>query len=173
MGKYSENYDKNLNFTKLIKKLKIPTSEIDEFVSLILKFQELFEHVFGDYYIKERTMKNQVYLIIEKKIKNNAPRIINISASHLKLFNDIIYTFKFIKRGKGFDITKKGSDLSTNLKKIRNSHPILFESHGNGVIYPSELGLKLGELIISYNKSNKEIKNILIENYTFIVEEDE
>ena len=109
LGKYSENYNKNLNFTRLTQKLKIPFSEIDEFVSLILHFQEIFEEIFNDYYLKKKRMNNQVYLVVENKNKDNTPRIINISASHLKLFNDIIYTFKFVKRGKGFDITKNGS----------------------------------------------------------------
>jgi hypothetical protein len=89
------------------------------------------------------------------------------------LINDIVYTFKFVKRGKGFDIAKNCSALISNLKKVKSEHPYLFESHGNGAIYPSKLGLKLGELIISYNKSNKDIKTIEIDNYTFIIKSDD
>jgi len=90
----------------------------------------------------------------------------------LKLFNDIIYVFKFVKRGKGFDIYQNGSELLVNLKQLKVEHPYLFESKGNGIIYPSELGLNLGELIISYNKSNREIKKLTVDNFTFIVEKD-
>jgi len=171
LNKYKENYEKKLNFTRLMQQLKIPTSEIDEFVYLILNFQETFENVFKEYRIQKKRQNDQVYLIVEKKIKDNNPRTIKISTSHLRLFNDIIYTFKFVKRGKGFDTTKNGSELLTNLKELKIKHPYLFEVHANRVIYPSELGLKFGGLIISYNKSNKDIKKIEIDNYTFIVEE--
>jgi len=173
LGKYSDNYEKKLNFTRLMQHLKIPTSEIEEFFSLILHFQEKFEHVFKEYRIKKKRQNSQIYLTVEKKVKEKTPRIIKILASDLNLFNDLIYTFKFVKRGKGFDTSKNDSELLTNLKELKIKHPYLFDPHENGVIYPTELGLKLGELIISYNKSNKKIKNIQIENYTFIVEEDE
>ncbi len=172
LGKYSDNYEKKLNFTRLMQHLKIPTSEIDEFVSLILHFQETFEHVFKEYRIKKKRQNSQVFLTVENKIKDKTPRIIKILSSHLNLFNDIVYTFKFVKRGKGFDTSKNDSELLTNLKELKIKHPYLFDPHENGVIYPSELGLKFGELIISYNKSNRKIKNMQIENYTFIVEDD-
>ena len=172
LSKYKENYGKKLNFTKLIQQLRIPNSEIDDFLSIILNFQETFEKVFKDYRLKKERKNNQVYLTIERDYKIKPPNSIKISASHIKLLNDIIYTFKFVKRGKGFDINKNGTELLANLKKLKNKHPYLFESHGDGVIYPSELGLKFGDLIISYNKSNKVINNIQIENCTFIVEED-
>ena len=77
--------------------------------------------------------------------------------------------FKFVNRGKGFDISEGETELLDNLKELKDTHPYLFE--GNGITYPTKLGLQLGDLIISYNKCNRHIKNLTIDNYTFTVEE--
>jgi len=152
--------------------LKIPNSEVDGIIELLLNFQEKFEDVFSKYHIKKYRADNQIYLITERKNQLDSleiPATIKITPSHLKLLNDVIYIFKHVKIGKGFDISKNGSELLTNLKELNNTHPYFFISKGNGLIYPSELGLKLGELIISYNKGNKEVKTLSIENHTFKV----
>ncbi len=173
LEKYKDQFDKKLNFTELLKRLKIPTYEIDEIISFILKFQYIFKNIFQEHELKKQRSNNTVYLVAERIFRNDIPMTVEILQSHIKLINDIVYTFKFVKRGKGFDVTKTGSDLISNLKKVRSEHPYLFESHGNGAIYPSKLGLRLGELIISYNKSNKDIKTIEIDNYTFHIRSDE
>lgn len=177
LGKFQENYSKNLNFSKLMKHLNIPNSEIDEIIYLLLNFQEKFEDVFNKYKLKKIRTNNQIYLITERREKNiiehlEAPGIISITSSHLQVFNDIIYAFKFIKRGKGFDVSNNGTGFLRNIKEVRRAHPYLFESKGNGMIYPSELGLKLGELVLSYNKSNKKIEHLTVENHEFVVKED-
>lgn len=143
---------------------------------MLLNFQNLFESVFNKYVIKKTRLKNQIYFTVEKKdeeiieINDIDPKTVYISSDHLKLFNDIIYVFKFVNRGKGFDISDGKTELLDNLKELKNTHPYLFE--GNGITYPTKLGIELGDLIISYNKSNRHIKNLTIGNYTFMVEED-
>ncbi|MFX1377907.1 MAG: hypothetical protein ACFFA4_02340 [Promethearchaeota archaeon] len=172
LGKFENFYDRKFNFSKLIKLLGIPQSQTDEIISLLLNFQEKFENVFKNYQIRKYRANNQVYLITDKKDeyeKIEIPPTIYISNSHIKLLNDIIYIFKHVNRGKGFDIVKNGSELLSKVKKLRNTHPYLFETKGNCVVYPSNLGLKLGEVIISYNKSNKQFQNITIDNHTFMV----
>ena len=169
LGEFGGNYDKKLNFSKLASLLKIPHSEIDYIIYLLLNFQEKFEKIFRNYYLKKKRENNQVYLIVERKEADNLnelniPKMIEIGAFQLKLFNDIIYAFKFVKRGKGFDIVKNGTDLSTNLKSLLIKYPYLFELKQNGLVYPSHFGLKLGEIILSYNKGNKEFKEIKVEN---------
>jgi len=176
LGEFGGNYDKKLNFSKLASLLKIPHSEIDDIIYLLLNFQEKVEKIFRNYYLKKKRENNQVYLIVERKEADNLnelniPKMIEIGAFQLKLFNDIIYAFKFVKRGKGFDIVKNGSELLTKVKQLRNEHPYLFESRGNGVIYPSQFGLKLGELIISYNKSNKTLDRITFDNHLIEVKD--
>jgi len=173
LEKYKGQYDKKLNFTELVRRLKIPICEVDEIISFILKFQFIFKDIFQEYKLKKQRRNNIVYLIAERMFRDDIPQTVEILQSYIKLINDIVYTFKFVKRGQGFDITKNGSDLISNLKKVKSEHPYLFESHGNGAIYPSKIGLKLGELIISYNKSNKEVKTIQIDNYTFHIKSEE
>jgi len=177
LGQFKKNYDKKFNFSKLVKYLDIPNSGIEDLISLFLNFQEMFEDVFKEYYIKKKWVGNQLYLITEKKPKSEQRgedpiRNVEMTTSQINLFNDIIYVFKFVKRGKGFNITKNGTELSHNVKVLKSEHPYLFTSKGNGIIYPSFVGLKLGELIISYNKSNKEIKKFSIENFIFEVIKD-
>ena len=177
IGGFGDNYDKKLNFSKLARLLKISPSEIDDVIYLLLNFQEKFEITFRNYHLKKKRENSQVYLIAERNQAYNLkelhiPNVIEIDTFQLKLFNDIIYTFKFIKRGKGFDIVKNGTNLSTNLKALLIKHPYFFELKENGLIYPSHFGLKLGNIILSYNKGNKEFKKIIIENHTIMVVND-
>lgn len=172
LARFENRYDRKFNFSKLVKLLKIPQSQTDDLIYLLLNFQEKFDNVFKKYKIKKYLTNNQIYLITERKHeceKIKAPQIIQISSSHIELLNDIIYIFKHVKRGNGFDIVKNGSELLNKVKELRNKHPYLFETKGNGVVYPSKLGLQLGEIIISYNKSNKKIQTINVENHKFIV----
>lgn len=172
LEKFEEHYEKKFNFSKMTELLNIPKTEVDEIIRLLLNFQDLFENVFKKYRLQKYRTGNQVFLITEKKDENETheiPKTIIITDSHIKLLNDIIYVFKHVKRGNGFDIVKNGSELLAKVKGLRNAHPYLFDSRGNGIVYPSELGLKLGEIIISYNKSNRELHEIQINNHTITV----
>lgn len=172
LGKFEDHYDKKFNFSKLAQLLNIPNSEVDKIIYLLLNFQEKFESVFKKYQLQKYRANNHVYLITERKHEyenNEIPDTITISPSHIALLNDIIYVFKHIKRGKGFDLIRNGSELLGKVKQLKEIHPYLFESKGNGMVYPSELGLKLGEVIISYNKSNKTLEKITIDNHTIAV----
>ena len=173
LGKFEDNYDKKFNFSELVRRLNIPHTEIDEFIYLLLNFQEKFENVFLNYRLKKKIENGIIYLTVEKReidsIPIRPPEIITFSPSQVQLLIDIIYTFKHVKRGKGFDVAKNGTKLSSNLKQLRSEHPYLFESKSNGLIYPSPFGLKLGDLIISYNKGNKELTEITIDNTKVLV----
>jgi hypothetical protein len=173
LEKYEGQYEKKLNFTELLKRLHIPPAECDEIISFIFRFQSIFKGIFRDYKLKQQKIGNKVYLLTERSFREDIFYEFDISQSHVKFLNDIIYTFKFVKRGKGFESSQNTSELISNLKKIKAAHPYLFESHGNGAIYPSKLGLKLGELIISYNKSNKNINTIEFDNFIFHIRSDE
>ncbi|MFX0139454.1 MAG: hypothetical protein ACFFDN_37785 [Candidatus Hodarchaeota archaeon] len=155
--------------SKLARLLALSNGEIDQILSLLLSFQEIFIGVFKNYHLKKVRTGNQLYLVCIKKEGTTSkeieiPKIVRFSTSQLKLFNDIIYVFKFVKRGKGFNVSKNCSDLLTNIRRLKTQHPYLFTSHEDGIIYPSEFGLKLGELIISYNKSNKQFKELTVDN---------
>ncbi len=173
LGKFEDNYDKKFNFSELVRRLNIPSTEVDEFIYLLLNFQEKFENVFLTYRLKKKIENGTIYLTVEKReidsIPIRPPEIITFSPSQVQLLNDIIYTFKHVKRGKGFDIAKNGTELSSNLKQLRSEHPYLFEIKSNGLTYPSPFGLKLGDLIISYNKGNRELTEITIDNHKVLV----
>ena len=173
LGKFEGNYDKKFNFSELVRRLNIPNTEVDEFIYLLLNFQEKFESVFLTYRLKKKIENGTIYLTVEKReidsIPIRPPEIITFSPSQIQLLNDIIYTFKHVKRGKGFDIAKNGTELSSNLKQLRSEHPYLFETKSNGLIYPSPFGSKLGGLIISYNKGNRELTEITIDNHKVLV----
>ncbi|MFX0004657.1 MAG: hypothetical protein ACFE9C_13385 [Candidatus Hodarchaeota archaeon] len=175
LGKFEDHYDKRFNFSKLAELLNIPSSEVDGVIYLLLNFQEKFETAFKKYQLQKYHTDNQVYLITEKRHEYRTspiPDTIDISNSDIALLNDIVYVFKHIKRGKGFDIVRDGSELLGKIKKLKEAHPYLFESNGSGVVYPSKLGLKLGETIISYNKSNKPLEKVTIENHRIKVIKD-
>ena len=111
-----------------------------------------------------------MYLVTEKVQRlSTVPSKIRMPQSHINQFNDIIYCFKHVKRGKGFDVRTNGTDLLNNVKELCDYYPYCFQEQKNGLIYPSEFGLKLGEIILSYKKSNKKIEKIDIENTQIIV----
>jgi len=174
---FREDYTKKFNFTKLMEYLKVPKSEIDDIIYLILNFQDKFNDVFKNHILKKRINNGSLYFRAEpKKPKQRLifiPEVIEIKHSVLPIVSDLIYLFKYVKRGKGFDITKNGTDLLKRIKELQEEHPYLFEVKENGLIYPSELGLKFGELILSFSKNNKEFRDIKIDNYSFKVIQDE
>lgn len=175
LNEFQGKYHKKFNFSKLIHLLNIPESESFELLNLIFRFQDLFETVFKQYQIRSRREGNTTYLITKRKDEYLTPVRIQLSNRHTKFFNDLIYTFKSINRGKGFDIANTNDvEFLNNLEHLRSEHPYLFQSNGNGLIYPSKIGLDLGNLIISYNKSNQKVDTFKIQNYIFkVVNENE
>lgn len=169
LEEFEDNYGKKLNFSKLVTLLNIPHVYTDEIASLFLKIQNVFENRFKNHRLKKKKENNSVYLFTEERI----PSEITFTTLQIKLFNDLIYTFRHVKRGKGFDIVKNGTKLLSNLRLLKSEHPYLFEKNDNGLIYPSSFGLKLGDLIISYNNGNKEIKELTIDGYKVVVRENE
>ncbi|MFX1399591.1 MAG: hypothetical protein ACFFAS_21405 [Promethearchaeota archaeon] len=177
IGEFEGHYDKKFNLSKLAKLLKIPASEIDHIISVILNFQDKFERVFKEYALKKRDFNDQIYFITEKKaslmtnIKYATPLIEkSLSKTHSKLLSDIIYVFKYVERGKGFNLYDKTTELLRNVKELHRTHPYLFQRNGNNLLYPSEVALTLGDAILSYTKSGKDINTITIKNYTFTID---
>lgn len=171
LGEFKNDYERRLNFSRLIDLLKLPKSEIDEIIDLILNFQEKFKNVFLNYKLQKIRVNEDIYLVVKKKEikKNEIPLNITFSQAQLEQLNDIFYTFKHVKRGKGFDIVKNGTKVSANIKNLKEEFPYLFEEKENKLIYPSSFGMKLGELIISYNKSNREINSLILEKSKILV----
>jgi hypothetical protein len=175
LGEFDNHYDRKFNFTKLAQLLNIPLSEVDDIIYLLLNFQEKFETVFKKYQLQKYRAHSQTYLITERRSEyegEKAPETIEITTSNIKILNDIVYVFKYVRRGEGFDLVKNGGELSAKVKELKATHSYLFESRGNGVVYPTEFAQKLGDLIISHNKSNKPLGKITIDNHTITVIKD-
>lgn len=174
LDEFKHNYSKKLNFSKLAELLKIPKSEVDDLIALLLNVQEKFETTFKNYHLTKKREQGQLFLVVEERISIPPVRIpqdIILSQSHYKLYNDIFYMFRYLNRGKGFDLSANGTELSTNIRQLISHHPYLFEIKENGLIYPSTLGMKLGDLIISYNKGNRLIERLEFDNHIIMVKE--
>ncbi|MHA1914450.1 MAG: hypothetical protein ACW986_03765 [Promethearchaeota archaeon] len=170
LEEFKNHYDKKLNFSKLTTLLDLSPSEGETIITLLLRFQDLFTHIFRNFQLKTRIENNQIFLVADLTRKRNYQVL---TKSQIKLINDIIYTFKNVKRGQGYKLESNGCELLRNVKLLYMEHPYLFEKGENGFIYPSKVGLKLGENILTYTKSNKEIEKLTIENYIFVVVENE
>ena len=174
LKEFRGHYTKKLNFSGLMEILKISSVHADEFISIIMRFQDLFNLIFKDYNIEKRIIDRQIYL---KVCKKNAIQMeskdelrdqqviqkeIIIPQKFVKLLSDLIYIFKFIERGNGFDLNNRDSKFLEDVGKLKDMYPLLFIENGNKLSYPSELALKLGELILSHDISNKKLSHVEI-----------
>jgi len=174
LKEFRGHYTKKLNFSGLLKILNISSVHADQFISIIMRFQDLFNLIFKDYILEKRIIDRQIYFRVCKK---NTTRIeskdelrdqqviqkeVVIPQKFVRLLSDLIYIFKFIERGKGFDLNNRDSKFLEDVSKLKDMYPLLFIENGNKLFYPSELALKLGELVLSHDISNKKLSNVEI-----------
>jgi len=173
LGKFKNQYKKKLNFSKLVKYLKIPNSEIEDLIYLILTFQSEFDNVFREYKLKKTILNGQIYLIAEKKppVQKEKliiiPETVRIPKKYSKIWSDIMFLFKFVQKGKGFNLTQD-SQVIKHLKVIQDEYPYFLLKNGNNLTYPTEIGLELGSIIHTYYKNNKLLKKIKLRGCTFV-----
>ncbi len=177
---YKGNYNKKFNFEKLIESLSIPISEREDVLEIILKFQHLFQSTLRNhklipykinnslYFITENYKDGQVIIREEENIRKKKEIILD--QKDLNNLNNMIYIFKHVNRGKAFNLEKKNSDLIKNIKRFLKIYPDLFCTSEINQIYPSKLGIELGEIINSYFKCNRIFEDIVIENYKIRVQ---
>jgi len=170
---FENKYNKKLNLDKLFALLQIPTKERKLYVELILNFQELFHTVLRGYEVKVIEANNCSYIKSQKRnnlkkyneretnnLGDSLPEEIILTKTETILWNDIIYLFKNVRRGKGFHLSHDTSEMNVSLKKLKDEHPYLIFSNGNGLVYPSKFGMELGSKINSYIKANRDINEI-------------
>jgi len=173
LHEFNNQYEKKLNFSKLMKYLNIPNSENEDLIHFILTFQSEFDSVFREYRLKKTILDGQIYLMVEKKPPVHKekmiiiPETVRMPKNYSKIWSDIIFLFKFVQKGKGFDL-EQDSQVINHLKVIQDEFPYLVLKNGNNLTYPTEIGLELGNLIHSYNKNNKPLKKIKVRGCTFI-----
>ena len=156
---------------KLAEYLKLSASELEDILKLIFRFQKLFRSDFEGYFLCKKWKNNKTYLILKSKsevkdISVLEPKEIEIARDQVKLLSDITYFFQRVKIGKGFDLKRNGTELSRKVKDLKKSHPYFFESKGNGLVYPSELAVDAGNLILSYDRSKRSFSRLKIGDYT-------
>ncbi len=178
LGEFKDRYDKKFNFSKLLEHLRIPSTEVDDLIYFILKMQKQFNTIFKDYELKKKIINRQIYLVSEKKKpvlhrQDNiifVPENVKLSKEQAKWLSDIIYLFKFVQKGKGFDLKNSHApELLKNLKNLKEQHPYLFIKNRNDLTYPTEIALELGSQILSYSKSNKPINNLRVKEFNFVI----
>ena len=177
IGEFKNRYDKKLNFSKLIKFLKLNDADTEEIVYLILRFQEQFTEIFKAHTLARKIIDGQTYLVPEKKLHDYKekilliPETVRVCKKNSKILSDVTYFFKYVHRGKGFDLEENTTNLIKNVICLRQEHPYFFVKNGNSLIYPSQIALELGNMIQTYNKSNKLLKTITIHKCDFMFED--
>ncbi|TXT65429.1 MAG: hypothetical protein BAJALOKI1v1_430020 [Promethearchaeota archaeon] len=181
---FKDKYDKKLNLDKLFSLLHIPIQERKLYIQLILKFQDLFQDVLNGFELKHIQSQKGSYLKTSK-VKNESnkknqffqdsaislkiPHEIYLTKGEANFWNDFIYAFKHVRRGKGFDINKESLETCNIIGKLRKKHPYLFFSNGNELVYPTKFGMELGSKITCYIKVNRQFDEILIDNVRVII----
>ena len=170
LEKFQVRKNSLFNLDKLAEYLKISVSELDGILDVIFRFQKLFDYIFEGYILCKKWKNDKYYLILKQKSEVKDISIfelkeIEIDRDQVKLLSDIIYFFQRAKIGKGFDLKRNGTELSRKVKELKKAHSYFFESKGNGLVYPSKLGVEAGNLILSYDRSKKAVSKIQIGEY--------
>lgn len=166
---FEGKYEKRLNFSKLGAYLETSDKEKKALLDILFQFQDLFKGLFKNHILMKEIKENTIY-ITAKPINPSSGRIcISISKPQIEILNDIVQIFITIRKGKGFDISKKKTELIKDLINLYYSFPVLFRQNGHNLIYPTEIAIQLGSKVNEYNRLNVEYKDIDIENYTFLI----
>jgi hypothetical protein len=90
---------------------------------------------------------------------------ISIPKGDILKWNDIIYLFSHIRRGKGFDPLDISSDLSQTIQEFYYKYPFLFTLGKRGNLYPSKMGFELGRKVNAYLRINRLPDSFIIDQY--------
>jgi len=171
---FEGNYHKKLNYEKLVEYLKLSTQDANNILTLVLKFQKIFKTTFKHHQLERKIVNGAIYLIADKDDKTPIiPKQIHLTKSSAQLLSDVTYTFKHVNRGKGFNLKFTNTQLLKSIKALKATYPYLFIENGNNLTYPSEMGLLLGERILSYSKTHKKLNDIKLKNSLITFEEDQ
>ncbi len=159
LEKFKYNKGKKLNLNKLASSLEIPSNLLPKIAHLLVRFQEVFNSLEEHELELENQGNNYYFSLMEKTLparnKNlfPPPKRIVLTEDEANILNDMIYSFKKIRRGVGFDLSSQ-----TNNKRIlqlNEKHPYFFFKNGNDLYYPSQLALTLGQKLLMYKKSRR------------------
>ena len=101
---------------------------------------------------------------------NTKTEQITFAKEELLTWNDIIYTFRHIRRGKGFDPLDTSIELTQTIQEFYYNYPYLFVVGENGNLYPSRLGFELGRKLQAYLKMNRIPNKLNVFDFEIIIE---
>lgn len=176
---FKGNANKRMNISRLAKKLGLSDEESEDILDMVLKLQGHLHGSLKTYRLKKTKTKNGLYLGLEEAKttlddpKQTPLKEMVISEPHLKRFSDVMYVFFNVKKGIGFDVShpNPNMELINSLLIMKDAYPCLFERRENGLIYPSKLGLTMGENVLMLNKSGKTFKELKLDGITIKVKE--
>ncbi len=174
LEQFNEHPNSNFNFSKLEEVLGLLPKEGEELLNLIFQFQDLFHSKLKGYILYKKRKNTNLYLTLKAKsqVKDGdklEANEINITKAESNLLSDIIYYFQHIKIGKGFDVSYNHSELIQKVKSLKGTHPYFFEHRGNGLIYPTKLAVDLGVQILSYQRGNKPIRELNVNDNKILI----
>ena len=175
LEKFQTRKNSLFSLDKLTDYLNLSERDLEEMLELVFRFQNLFNSVFSNFILCRKWRNDKSYLVLKSKSEVSSQDLSNlkeveISQTQVHLLSDIIYYFQHVKIGKGFNVNRNNTELSKKVKQLNRSHSYFFEHRGNGLIYPSKLAVKAGNLIQSYNRSKKTISKLQIEDIIIQIE---
>jgi hypothetical protein len=166
---YSQKNHLTLNLIKLTEMMNISQDELDILLEIVFQFQAIFKNGLQTKSLHKVRKNNMCYLSLSDCQSSVLNTGIELSKIQCNLLSDMIFEFQYISKGKGFDIRYPSTELIKNIKELKNLHPYFFEYRGNGLVYPTELALKIGKQLEIYNRTNKSVSKITCENYTITI----
>ena len=162
--KMKSNPPFSINLEELSEELDVPVDQITFFSKMLSSFYGNNNLTHNSLDIKP-TSKD-----LEVTIKPEETKEVTLTQETYQIISDLIYFFKNINKGRGFEIySDKDSSLHNKIKKLSESYPFFFRKL-NGFLYPSEVLYRLGTEAMSYKRSNQVPKELTILRYRFVIE---
>lgn len=153
--------DMFFNLNDLSQKLDLSRSELIFLFTVFIYACEYSNECLNKMDIK--ISNNTIFFTYSK----NHIKKISLSIRDYKDLSDIIYLFKNIQKGKGFEIDSNlNIPVITKIQGLYKQYPFMFKKL-NGYIFPSEIGYKLGIAALSFKRVNQIPKTLDVLNYRF------
>ncbi len=165
LEQFCRKKNQNISLIKLANALNLSSGELDLLIEVIFRFQSIFKNFPQKQILSKIWRKGECYLTLTNKNGNSFSTEIRVTKEDLHLLSDVAYYFCHVNIGQGFSIKFVPTDLLKKIKLLQKKHPYFFEYRGNGLVYPSELALKLGKILETYNRANRSIITVSCGEY--------
>lgn len=151
------------NLKDLSAELGISLEELNNLFAMFVSAQELSR---GKYEcVKTQVSNDEVVFASDKE----ARELVSLKVEEYQNISDIVYLFKNIRRGRGFEANLDADNsIIEKIRGLNKKFSFLFRRL-NGFIYPTEVCYKLGVEALSFKRSNKVPHSLSVLNYQFII----